>query len=105
MTTHQAQVSQFTRDQYLNGKCSPAEYYAQFITPTGVELVQRSPIFQTLKNTEVKKLTDLPLLGWNGIGSASDACRLLNELGDHWSLATSVVINKRIAAHLLGIQS
>jgi hypothetical protein len=105
MTTHQAQVSQFTRDEYLNGKCTSAAYYAQFITPTGVELVECSPIFQTLKNTEVKKLTDLPLLGWNSIGSASDACRLLNELGDHWSLATSVVINKTIAAHLLGIQS
>jgi hypothetical protein len=104
MTTAQTQVSKFDREQYLNGKCTPADYYAQFITPTGVALVERSPIFQTLKNTEVKKLTDLPLMGWNGIGSASDACRLLTELGDHWSLATSVVINKTIAAHLLGIK-
>lgn len=103
MTSTQTQVSKFNRDEYLNGKCTSNQYYAQFITPSGLEMVERSPIFQTLKSTEITKITDLPLMGWNGIGSASDACQLLNELGDHWSLATAVVINKTIAAHLLGV--
>lgn len=104
MINRQTQVSQFNREDYLNGKCTPFQYYAQFITPTGVELVERSPIFQTVKSAEITKLSEMPLLGWHGIGSASDACSLLTELGDHWSLATSVVINKTIAAHLLGIK-
>lgn len=103
MTVH-VQVAQFQRQQFLNGECTPNQYYSQFITPTGLDLVQRSDIFKTLNSTEITKITDLPLMGWNTIGSASDACRLLTELGDRWSLATSVVINKTIAAHLMGIQ-
>lgn len=48
MTVH-AQVTQFQRQQFLNGECTPNQYYSQFITPTGLGLVQRSDIFQTLK--------------------------------------------------------
>ncbi len=104
MTAH-AQVAQFQRQQFLNGECSQAQYYKQFITPAVIKLVEASSVFQHLATTAPTKRTDITLSGWEDIGTAVDARQLLNTLGDCWSLATSVVVNKAIAAHLLGIQS
>lgn len=104
MTAH-AQVAQFQRQQFLNGECSQAQYYKQFITPAGIKLVEASSVFQHLATTAPTKRTDITLSGWEDIGTAVDARQILNTLGDCWSLATSVVVNKAIAAHLLGIQS
>lgn len=104
MTVH-VQVAQFQRQQFLNGECSQAQYYKQFITPAGIKLVEASSVFQHLATTAPTKRTDITLSGWEDIGTAVDARQLLNTLGDCWSLATSVVVNKAIAAHLLGIQS
>lgn len=104
MTVH-VQVAQFQRQQFLNGECSQAQYYKQFITPAGIKLVEASSVFQHLATTAPTKRTDITLSGWEDIGTAVDARQILNTLGDCWSLATSVVVNKAIAAHLLGIQS
>lgn len=98
-------ASKFHRQQFLNGECSQIQYYEQFITPDGVDRVQHSITFQNLKMANPTKRTEIPLSGWDFIGTAVDIPKLLIEVGDHWSLATSVVINKTIAAHLLGIQS
>lgn len=104
MTVHE-HVAQFQRQQFLNGECSQVQYYEQFITPSGIKLVEASAVFQHLVTTHPTKRTDITLSGWEGIGTPVDARQLLTERGDCWSLATSVVVNKAIAAHLLGITS
>lgn len=104
MTVH-AQVAQFQRQQFLNGECSQAQYYAQFITPSGIKLVETSAVFKHLATTTPTKRTDITLSGWEVIGTPADTRQLLTDRGDCWSLATSVVVNKAIAAHLLGINA
>lgn len=104
MTTPAQAPALFTKNQFLKDECTHTEYYSQFITPDGIKLVEASPAFKKLKASGSTNLSDMPLAQWDCIGTAWDASNLLTTLGDHWSLGISVVINKIIAAHILGIK-
>ena len=56
-----------TRQDYLNGKCTHSEYYAQFLDDkTAGELLAVIPLEQ-LKASKDKHLNDIPMRLWDSI--------------------------------------
>jgi hypothetical protein len=103
MNTITTQTPQFTRKDYLSGQCTHEQYYAQFINDAGIALVQRSEAFKKLQKSKSTDLSSVELAVWDRIGTAGESVNLMKSLGDIWSAAGAVCINKAIARQLLGI--
>lgn len=95
------QQTSFSRKEYMENKCTHKEYYDQFITPAGIELVSKSVAFKKLMKNNSEDLSSVTINFWDLIGTAHDAVALLNSKGDTWSLASAVCINKAIAEHII----
>lgn len=98
----------FTREDYMEGKCTHDEYYAQFLGGENSYTNAFDLILGRWKKEEIKKaykedpsFNTLPLNGWNVIGwdvlSESLICRPFREFGDVPILAGKVCILKRAA--------
>lgn len=101
MSQTTTQTALFTRQDYMADKCTYEQYYAQFITDAGIEMVKKSKAFQRVLNTENKSVSAAPVAEWDLIGTDAEASNLLTTLGDRWTLAAAVCINKTIARKLL----
>jgi len=95
------QTALFTRQDYMDDKCTHDQYYAQFINAAGIEMVKKSKAFKCVLKSGSKDLSTAPVAEWDLIGTAGEAVNLMKTLGDNWSLAGAVCINKAIARQLL----
>jgi hypothetical protein len=89
----------FTRDQYLNGKCTHRQYYAQLVTESH-RLAAESFGIDNLRRAfaEDEHFNSIPLASWDArAGLRAD----YKSLGDGRSLAGDVCILKEAARQLI----
>jgi hypothetical protein len=101
MSQTNTQNALFTRQDYMADKCTHEQYYAQFINAAGIEMVKKSQAYKTLIKKGSKDVSLVEVGVWDLIGTAGEAVNLMKTLGDNWSLAGAVCINKAIARQLL----
>lgn len=85
----------FTRQDYLDDKCSHAEYYRQFATTAMKHRVKQSGII------EASQKNKQPLERWDACwGQLVPACvgKLMHQAGDYATTAGMVCLAKLIAA-------
>ncbi len=93
-------IIQFTRADYMAGKCTHREYYAQFVTPFIRATVAESIGTERIRASKDPHLNDIPLARWDELaggirtGLRADALR---AAGDFPSLAAAVCILKEAA--------
>lgn len=56
-----------TRQDYLDGKISHRDYYAQFITATMVQQVIDNIGIERIKNSKDEHLSDIPMKEWDAL--------------------------------------
>jgi hypothetical protein len=101
MSQTTTQNALFTRQDYMADKCTHEQYYAQFINAAGIEMVKKSQAYKTLIKKGSKDVSMVEVGVWDLIGTAGESVNLMKTLGDNWSLAGAVCINKAIARQLL----
>jgi len=89
-----------TREQYLDGKCTHREYYAQFVSERTKSSVLSAIGLDSLLASTDKHLNDIPLKTWDRIypGVSRD---LWQSVGDYATLAGLVCINKEAARQII----
>jgi hypothetical protein len=92
-----------TRPQYLNKECSHSEYYAQFVTQSVVNLVERTFTIEVLKSAHQsdKHFNSIPLYKWDNIATFVNSGVLMKECGDFLTLSGQICILKEAARQLV----
>ena len=92
----------FTRKDYLKGKCTHREYYAQFVDEPLRHYVQLSVGFDVICNSTEPAFADVPLYRWERTVESCNrhASYRLTEAGDFQSMATGVCIAKEAAQQI-----
>lgn len=98
----------FTRTDYINKKCTQAEYYGQFVT-TGVmaltgQYFSRAQLVEAVKSDE--HLNTIPLSKWDALGrvfmnNSLGLSDLMKERGDFITQAALVCIGKAAAKKIV----
>ena len=95
----------YTREDYLNHKCSHREYYAQFVNDAVKSMVTSSiPLAELLAATDKENLNSIALARWDNIagGYSTQLCRdKLKAAGDSPSLGGAVCILKEAARQII----
>ncbi len=94
----------FTRQDYLNGKCSHSEYYSQFVTAHTLAVVKGAFGIDTLKTAFAadENLNTIPLEKWDitALRIAGVSAKM-KELGDYLTKAGGVCVVKEAARQLI----
>lgn len=90
----------YTRKDYLNGKCTHREYYAQFVTQYTKDLVSqqfgKGRIIEELEKDEA--LNGITLAEWDNLARFVSAN--MRPQGDYLTLAGAVCILKEAAKQI-----
>lgn len=89
-------TKEFTRQDYMDGKCTHSEYYAQWATGYIHSLVKSSIGEEAIKNSQDEHFNDIPLQVWDKLA------QFVSYFPDN-SLATRVCILKEAARQIRGI--
>lgn len=107
-----------TKTEYLDGKISHREYYAQFITPKMIERVKTYIGVDVIKASTDEHLNDIPMELWDGLSGiiwiirngsqematlptvSSEFKKLTTEASEGMSPSTLVCVYKEIARQL-----
>jgi hypothetical protein len=91
-----------TRTDYLEGKCTHSEYYAQFVTPAYKSRVLNFIGKEKIKGSTDPNFSNVPLFQWDNIASPIPytASQLMKEAGDYPTLAGCVCILKEAARQI-----
>lgn len=92
----------FTRADYIAGKCTHRQYYAQFVSDATKETVIRTFTIARLSASKDEHFNDIPLHKWDMaplIGNGISA--KLKAGGDWLSMATKVCILKEAARQIV----
>ena len=96
----------FTRRQYLNGKCTHRQYYAQYVTPevTGEVLNRwsRETLLASFQEDNFFNSLITPLRLWGEIPLPKDTDSKMRRRGDYLTLAGRVCICKEAAQQIVG---
>jgi hypothetical protein len=102
-----------TRSDYLAGKASHVEYYAQFVTPAYKARVRNNIGLDKLLRSQERFYSDVaPLNDWDRIAQLIDwdriaqphpsfSCQAMVECGDYMTQAGAVCILKEAARQLV----
>lgn len=91
-----------TRQDYMNGKCTHREYYAQFVTEQTRQSVLRNIGLERLQQSTDPHLNDIRLSRWDGLEIVTrEMDAAMREAGDWPSLAGKVCIAKEAARQIL----
>lgn len=97
-------MKRFTRNDYMNNKCTHEQYYLQYATPGIVARVKRSVNLDILRKckTDDEIRAVYPLTFWdNVIGLCpADVAKMMRENGDYPTLAGMVCLAKAVANSL-----
>ena len=91
-----------TRKQYLDGKCTHSEYYAQFVDSSVIARVTSRISKKAIMASTDPHMNDIPLKEWDSIPVSSTVADKLKECGDFLTLAGCVCINKAAARQIRG---
>lgn len=101
----QAQTTTFSRQDYLNGKCTHRQYYAQFVNAITKSRVANwfgvEQIKEALQTDE--HLNNIPLAKWDGFVTCKQLINVSQKMkaaGDYLTLAGGVCIAKEAAKQL-----
>ncbi len=90
-----------TRRDYIDGKATFSEYYAQFITPELVEAVKAKIGIDKVKVSQDPHLNDIPLYKWDNLfqdyNIKKEIASKMKEAGDYLSMAGAVCTAKECA--------
>lgn len=92
-----------TRQDYLDKKCTHAEYYAQFVDETVIGLVKRKIGEEAIRRSKDKHFNDIPLGNWDNLyctGLPHSICSKLRAVGDIPTLSSAVSIAKEAARQI-----
>lgn len=95
-----------TRQQYLNKECTHNEYYAQFVTPSILRIVESEFGIACLKQAFEKDphFNTIPLAKWDSLSlylNKAQINSLMKDCGDFVSQAGLVCILKNAARQLV----
>jgi hypothetical protein len=92
-----------TRTDYLEGRCSHREYYAQFVVASVVARVLRNIGLAALRASTDEHFNDIPLAKWDAIlfPFPSYLGDMMRERGDYPTMAGAVSICKEAARMLM----
>jgi len=93
----------YTRQDYLDHKCTHAEYYAQYVNAWILRLVQKQFSLDSLKEAG-DNFNGIPLEEWDLLAGWLDRAEVnaaLKAHNDFWSLASCVCILKEAARQLI----
>ncbi len=97
------QTATFTRQKYLNGECTHAEYYGQFVSTDTTDLISdifsKEKLLATYK--EDKNFNGIPLVVWDGIAVRLWVSQKLTRAGDTSTLSGRVCIAKEAARQII----
>jgi hypothetical protein len=93
-----------TRRDYIDGKATFSEYYAQFITPELAEAVKAKIGIDSVKASKDPHLNDIPLYKWDNLfqdyNLKKEIALKMQEAGDYLSMAGAVCTAKECARML-----
>ena len=103
MHTH---VNHWTRQEYLAGLCTFADYYGQFVTPGTLPSVARVIPLERIKASTCQHLNDIPLAQWDRLvgypqGTVLLRCdrRLLEQCQGSRATFSDLICVAKIAAN------
>ena len=94
-------MTAFTRTDYLSNKCTPRQYYAQFVTPGCKVKVKLSIGMARLLASTDPHLNDIPLSEWDRLAPGTMSSSALKAAGDYASLGGQVCTLKEAARQLI----
>jgi len=90
-----------TRRDYMDGKATFSEYYAQFITPSLIEAVKGEIGIDKVKASKDPHLNDIALSKWDNLfqdyNIKKEIALKMKEAGDYLSMAGAVCTAKECA--------
>ena len=93
-----------TRRDYIDGKVTFSEYYAQFITPELIKAVTDKIGIDKVKASKDPHLNDIPLHSWDNLfqdyNLKKEIALKMKEAGDYLSIAGAVCTAKECARML-----
>jgi hypothetical protein len=92
----------FTRQDYMQNKCTHEQYYRQFVNDNVILMLKDSIGIDRIKKAKDKHFNDIPLYKWDNIGLSCDVVDLLKQAGDYYTLAGQVCILKAGARKIRG---
>lgn len=90
----------FTRQDYLQDKCTHRQYYAQFVNDNVKQMVKDRIGIDKIKCSKDEHFNDIPLYLWDNCGLPYGISDLLKQAGDYYSLAGQVCILKEAGRQL-----
>jgi hypothetical protein len=90
----------YSREDYMNGKCSHRDYYGQFVTSETRDIVLRVFGLDRIKNSKDEAFNDIPLERWDNLIATHGTMEKMKEAGDYLSLAGKVCIFKEAARQI-----
>jgi len=90
-------TNEFSRADYLSGKCTHRQYYAQFVTTDYVKTIVKYIGSAKLLSSTDESLNDISLHIWDMAPTSHGTSGKMKELGDVLTLAGSVCIAKEAA--------
>lgn len=103
-TTLPAPRTLITRTQYLNGRCSHQQYYAQFLTQAVFQKVLQNVPFERIAASRDPHFSDISLGLWQ-IQVPALSATLMREAEDVPTVAGAVCLAKAAARALLEYNS
>lgn len=97
---------QYNRQDYMNGKCSHREYYAQFVTPAVKQMVMDRIGLKELVRSTDEHLNDIPLNVWDNLAGSTRLALMRGDysctlrIADDNSLASQVCALKEAAKQI-----
>ena len=92
----------YTRNDYLDGKCTHREYYAQFVTEEVRQRVTQRIGKSRIVASEDEHFNDISLVHWDRVGPFWSAIHeRVKEAGDYMTMAGIVCIAKEAARQIV----
>ncbi len=97
----------YTRQQYMSGEVSHANYYAQFVTPEIKAKVDNALGYRLRNYPHDEHLNDIQLAIWDNLAGSRKLARMQGDYrctlnaGEDKSLATQVCILKQAARQII----
>lgn len=83
-----------TRQDYLDGKCTHEEYYAQFVTPAHKSNLTSYIGSKHIKQSKEAAFNDIPLKNWDSLPKVLGVNEKMKQAGDYLTMSGHVCVYK-----------
>lgn len=99
--TMKTETKLFTRADYMSGKCTHSEFYAQFVSDATKQALLRSIDRETILASKDPHFNDIPLVEWDNCARGGVPSAIaFKDVGDFRSKAGDVCILKEAARQI-----